>query len=121
MEKAIRDTVACVELAIAHPAAPGEFRVFNQFTEQFSVLDLAAKVQHAGAELGLAVEVQHLENPRVELEDHYYQARNTELRKLGLKPHCLSDTLLDSLLRFAMKYQEQVDKERILPKVAWRR
>jgi UDP-sulfoquinovose synthase len=117
----IRDTVACIELAVAHPAAPGEFRVFNQFTEQFSVLDLAVKVQQAGAEMGLAVEVEHIENPRVELEEHHYRATNTELRKLGLRPHCLSESLLDSLLRFAIQYRERVDEAQILPTVAWRR
>jgi UDP-sulfoquinovose synthase len=117
----IRDTVRCVELAVAHPAARGEFRVFNQFTEQFNVLDLAMKVQRAGDELDLPVEVQHLENPRVELEDHYYCAKNTELRKLGLIPHCLSETLLSSLLSFAIKYKDRVDETQILPNVAWRR
>ncbi len=117
----IRDTVACVELAIANAASPGEFRVFNQFTEQFSVLDLALKVQQAGTELGLDVEIDHIENPRVELEEHHYQATNTELRKLGLKPHCLSEALLDSLLRVAVQYRDRVDEAQILPTVAWRR
>ena len=51
----IRDTVRCIELACLTPAAPGEFRVFNQFTEQFSVLELAGLVQAAGAHLGLDV------------------------------------------------------------------
>ena len=37
----IRDTVRCIELAVNNPAASGEFRVFNQFTEQFSVGELA--------------------------------------------------------------------------------
>src|SRR5437588_4231758 len=37
----LRDTLQCVELAIDNPAAPGEFRVFNQFTEQLSVRELA--------------------------------------------------------------------------------
>ncbi len=117
----IRDTVRCIELAIEHPAAKGEFRVFNQFTEQFSVLDLAEKVRHAGAELGFSVEVQHLENPRVELEGHYYNAKNTELRKLGLVPHCLSESLLNSLLNFAIEYSHRVDETRILPEVEWRK
>ncbi len=117
----IRDTVRCIELAIEHPAAKGEFRVFNQFTEQFSVLDLAEKVRQAGAELGFSVDVQHLDNPRVELEGHYYNAKNTELRKLGLEPHCLSESLLNSLLNFAVEYCHRVDQLRILPKVNWRK
>ena len=117
----IRDTVRCIELAIAHPAEAGKFRVFNQFTELFSVGDLAAMVQKAGAALGLKVEIHNLENPRIELEEHYFNAKNTKLLDLGLQPHYLSDSLLDSLLNFATKYQERVDKTQILPKVNWRR
>jgi UDP-sulfoquinovose synthase len=116
----IRDTVRCVELAIATPADRGEFRVFNQFTEQFSVNDLALKVQQAGSALGLKVEINNIENPRVEKEDHYFKATNTKLINLGLEPHFLSDSLLDSLLNFAVKYQHRVDRSQILPRVSWR-
>ncbi|MFN6519202.1 MAG: NAD-dependent epimerase/dehydratase family protein [Nostoc sp. CreGUA01] len=117
----IRDTVRCVELAIATPAEAGEFRVFNQFTEQFSVGDLALLVKKAGNAMGLNVEINHLDNPRVEKEEHYFNAKNTKLLDLGLQPHFLSDSLLDSLLNFAIKYQKRVDKKQILPKVSWHR
>jgi len=116
----IRDTVRCGELAVANPASPGEFRVFNQFTEQFSVLELAQMVKHAGIHLGLDVVVEHLENPRVELQEHYYNARNTELREMGLIPHCLSDALLNSLLNFTIKYKDRVDETQILPRIVWK-
>ncbi len=116
----IRDTVRCLELAIAHPAERGEFRVFNQFTEQFSVEDLARKVKQASMTLGLAVEIQHIDNPRIEKEEHYFNAKNTNLLELGLQPHLLSDSLLDSLLNFAIKYQQRVDRNQILPKVLWK-
>jgi len=115
----IRDTVRCVEIAIANPADQGEFRVFNQFTEMFSVGDLAMQVKKAGTTLGLDIEIQNLDNPRVEAEDHYFNAKNTNLLDLGLQPHYLSDSLLDSLLNFAVKYKARVDKEQILPKVKW--
>jgi UDP-sulfoquinovose synthase len=117
----IRDTVRCVELAIANPAEAGEFRVFNQFTEQFSVGDLALMVKNAGNAIGLKVEINHLDNPRVEKEEHYFNAKNTKLLDLGLQPHLLSDSLLDSLLNFAIKYQKRVDHKQILPKVSWHR
>ncbi|MEH2184129.1 NAD-dependent epimerase/dehydratase family protein [Nostoc sp.] len=117
----IRDTVRCMELAIANPAQPGEFRVFNQFTEQFSVGDLALMVKKAGNAMGLNVEINHLDNPRVEKEEHYFNAKNTKLLDLGLQPHLLSDSLLDSLLNFAIKYQKRVDHKQILPKVSWHR
>jgi UDP-sulfoquinovose synthase len=117
----IRDTVRCIELAIANPAEPGEFRVFNQFTELFSVGDLAMMVKKAGNALGLNVDINHIENPRVEKEEHYFNAKNTKLLDLGLQPHLLSDSLLDSLLNFAVKYQHRVDHKQILPKVSWHR
>jgi UDP-sulfoquinovose synthase len=117
----IRDTVRCIELAIANPAEPGEFRVFNQFTELFSVGDLAMMVKKAGNAMGLDVDINHIDNPRVEKEEHYFNAKNTKLLDLGLQPHLLSDSLLDSLLNFAVKYQNRVDHKQILPKVSWHR
>lgn len=117
----IRDTVRCIELAIATPAEAGQFRVFNQFTELFSIADIATMVSKASSILGLNVEVNHLDNPRVELEEHYFNAKNTNLLNLGLQPHYLSDSLLDSLLNFSIKYKDRVDEQQILPKVSWRR
>jgi len=117
----IRDTVRCVELAIANPAEPGQFRVFNQFTELFSVGDLAVMVKNAATSMGLDVAINHIDNPRVEKEEHYFYAKNTNLLSLGLQPHYLSESLLDSLLNFASKYQHRVDNNQILPKVSWRR
>ncbi|MGF1458014.1 MAG: NAD-dependent epimerase/dehydratase family protein [Leptolyngbyaceae cyanobacterium] len=117
----IRDTVRCIDIAVNNPADAGEFRVFNQFTEMHSVKDLAMQVKKAGNALGLDVEIQNLENPRVESEDHYFNAKNTSLLDLGLEPHYLSDSLIDSLLNFAVKYKGRVDKNQILPKVKWRR
>ncbi|MBA0622373.1 hypothetical protein Godav_007924 [Gossypium davidsonii] len=117
----IRDTVQCVELAIANPAKPGEFRVFNQFTEQFSVNELAALVTKAGQKLGLDVQTISVPNPRVEAEEHYYNAKNTKLIELGLKPHLLSDSLLDSLLNFAIEFKDRIDTKQIMPSVSWKK
>ncbi|MBV8052385.1 MAG: NAD-dependent epimerase/dehydratase family protein [Acidobacteriaceae bacterium] len=116
----IRDTVRCIEIACQNPARKGEFRVFNQFTEQFSVLDLAHMVQTAGKKLGLRVEVNHIPDPRVEAEEHYYNAKHSKLMELGLVPHLLSDSLLDSLMNIAMRYRDRVDTTMMMPKVNWR-
>jgi UDP-sulfoquinovose synthase len=116
----IRDTVRCIEIACSNPAARGEFRVFNQFTEQFSVLDLARMVQKEGKKLGLKVEVDHLADPRVEAEEHYYNAKHSKLIELGLVPHLLSDSLLDSLMNIAIKYRDRIDSSMMLPQVNWR-
>jgi len=116
----IRDTVRCVELACLNPPERGECRVFNQFTEQFSVLDLAHKVQIAGKELGLKTVVEHIPDPRVEAEAHYYHAKHSKLVDLGLQPHFLSDSLLDSLMNIALQYRDRFDSNIIMPQVNWR-
>ncbi len=116
----IRDTVRCVELAIANPAEAGKFRVFNQFTELFSVSELANLVQKAAQTLEMKVEIANYPNPRVELEEHYFNAKNTKLLDLGLEPHLLSNALLDSLLNFAIKYSDRIDRDQIMPKVKWK-
>jgi len=116
----IRDTVRCIELACLNPAARGECRVYNQFTEQFSVLDIARKVREAGRDLGMKVEIDHIPDPRVEAEQHYYNAKHSKLLDLGLQPHYLSESLLDSLMNIALKYRERVDPAIMLPQVNWR-
>src|SRR6201994_4298704 len=116
----IRDTVRCVELACLNPAGKGEFRVFNQFTEQFSVLDLAHLVQNAGKQTGLKVDIDYLPDPRVEAEQHYYNAKHSKLIDLGLQPHFLSDSLLDSLIDIAVKYKDRIDTALFLPRGNWR-
>jgi UDP-sulfoquinovose synthase len=116
----IRDTVRCVELACLTPASPGECRVFNQFTEQFSVMEMARLVKAAGKKLGLKVEIDHLPAPRVEAEEHYYNARHSKLIDLGLQPHLLSESLLDSLMNIAVEYRDRIDESLFAPQVNWR-
>jgi UDP-sulfoquinovose synthase len=116
----IRDTVRCIEIACLNPAARGECRVFNQFTERFSVLEIARMVQAVGRKMGVKVEIDHLPDPRVEAEEHYYNAKHSKLIDLGLQPHFLSDSLLDSLMNIALKYRDRVDVSLMLPQVNWR-
>src|SRR5271163_3560956 len=116
----IRDTMRCIEIAMEKPAKPGEYRVFNQFTEQFSVAQLADIVQAAAKHKGRKVEIQHLADPRVEAEVHYYNAKHTKLIDLGLKPRLLSDTLIDSVLDKVEHYKHRVKKDRIEALVNWR-
>jgi UDP-sulfoquinovose synthase len=117
----IVDTIQCVELAVMNPAPAGEMRVFNQFTEQFSILELAELVQKAGADYGLDVTVQSIANPRVELEEHYFNAKNSKLLDLGLQPHLLSETLVESMFGVIEKYKDRVIRDHILPRDNWRR
>ena len=116
----IRDTVRCVELAADFPGSPGDFRVFNQFTEQFSVMELANKVHAAGDRAGLPVEILHLDNPRVEQENHYYNAQHSKLVDLGLEPHLLTDDVLDEMLaEIRANSGNNVSSETFLPRVRW--
>jgi UDP-sulfoquinovose synthase len=115
----IRDTLACVELAALNPADRGEFRVFNQFTEQFSVLELAGLVKEAGEHLGYSVEIQHYENPRVEKEEHYYNAVHTKLLDLGLEPSLLGEELVESIIHAIERHKGRVIETAIDPQTRW--
>ncbi len=116
----IVDTIQCVELTAANPPEPGEYRVFNQFTESFTVAELAEKVRHAGAEIGVAVRVDHIANPRVEMEEHYYNPVHTKLPSLGLDPTLLSETLIESVLHTIERYKHRVIAYGIDPTIQWR-
>lgn len=115
----IRDTLQCIDLAANNPAGPGELRIFNQFVEQFSVNELAEKVRDAGNASGLAVKIQHIPNPRKEMEDHYYNAKHHGLLELGLEPHPLTDEVVGSMLEAVLAHEDQIDHRRILPRVSW--
>ncbi|PIR82437.1 NAD-dependent dehydratase [Candidatus Kaiserbacteria bacterium CG10_big_fil_rev_8_21_14_0_10_59_10] len=115
----IVDTLRCVELAALHPAKKGEFRVFNQFTEVFSIRELAEKVKSAAADMGIRAKIRHVRNPRTELEQHYYNPVHRALPKLGLKPHLLSDVLVESMLAKIIEHKDLINEEIIMPRVLW--
>ncbi|WP_178022498.1 NAD-dependent epimerase/dehydratase family protein [uncultured Paenibacillus sp.] len=115
----LTDTVRCIEISANHPADRGEFRVFNQFTEEFSVLDLAEKVKRVAEKEGIPVSIAHLENPRIEKETHYYHAKNTKLQQLGLTPNLLTDEVLLDIFRTAIQHKDRVVKDNVLPGVKW--
>jgi UDP-sulfoquinovose synthase len=116
----IRDTMRCIELAMLNPPKKGEYRVFNQITEWFSIMQMAQLVKDTAKAKGLNVKIANTPNPRVEAEEHYYNVKCTKLRDLGLKPHFLSDNLLESMLDIVMKFKEAVKEHTILPYVNWR-
>jgi len=116
----ITDTMACVRLCLENPAAAGELRIFNQFTETFSVNDLACRVQDAGQALGLTVAIAHQANPRQESEDHYYNPIHTGLAELGLTPHLLTGQVLGKMIEAVLRHRDKVARERIRMNVKWR-
>ena len=115
----IRDTLRCVELALVNPPHAGEYRVFNQFTETFSVLQLAEMVKAQSEKLGFKVEINHLKNPRVEAEQHYYNPIHRKLSDLGLQPRLLSDELVQSMVKRVRDHGARVKRDIILPRVTW--
>lgn len=117
----VKDTVRCIELAIQSEPAAGEYRVFNQITEWFSVNDLAERVQRVGNQMGLNVQVNTVSNPRVELEQHYYNVVHTKLLDLGLVPHLLDDAEVERMISVALKHQDRIDRRLIVPTVNWRK
>lgn len=115
----IRDTIACVELSINNPAQRGELRIFNQITETFSVNDLAEKVELVGKKLGYSITKQNMPNPRVEQEEHHYNPQYTGLIDLGLKPHPLTDTVLEEMFKVVEQYKQRINEDVIFKGIQW--
>lgn len=113
------DTLQCVALAVENPVEAGELRILNQFTEVFSVNQLAERVQAVGATQGLNVQIKPIENPRKEREEHHYCVHNSGLLELGLTPHPMTEAVLGEMLRVVMRYRQQIDTARIQPRVRW--
>jgi UDP-sulfoquinovose synthase len=115
----IKDTLNCVRLSLEKPAERGELRIFNQFTETFSVRELAERVQRVGNRLGLNVEIRPVPNPRLEAEDHYYNPAHTGLLELGLEPHYLTDQVIVDMLNLVIRYKDRINKDAIFRGVKW--
>jgi UDP-sulfoquinovose synthase len=116
----VKDTVRCIELALLSKPSAGEFRVFNQITEWFSVNDLAERVQRVATQMGLSVERDTVPNPRVEAEEHYYHVVHSKLLDLGLQPHLLDDAEVEHLISLALAHKDRIDTRLIVPTVNWR-
>jgi UDP-sulfoquinovose synthase len=117
----LRDSMQCLTLSLENPPSTGKYRVFNQFEEVFDVTDLARKVQRAGKELGLPVEVRNLENPRLEREEHYYNPDHQNLFNLGYKPTLNVDEEIVFLLKDLLKYRNRIEmmKSLFIPDIRW--
>lgn len=117
----LRDTLQALRLVAEHPAEPGEMRILNQFTEKFSIIELAYMMQKAASELGVKVEVAHLENPRIEEEEHYYNPTCQGLTDLGLKPTLLTEPVLHEMIKYSLDHADRINKDLIMPRVRWAR
>lgn len=115
----LKDTLQSLRLVMEHPAKPGEMRILNQFTEKFSIVELAYMMQKAAAELGVKVDVNHLDNPRIEEEEHYYNPACLGLTELGLKPTLLTEPVLHEMIQYTVKHKDKINKDLIMPRVRW--
>jgi len=113
------DTLQCLELAITRPPADGELRILNQFTETFSVNELAERVKDAAAGLGITADIKPIANPRNEKEEHYYNPKFTGFKALGLKPHPLTSEVLAEMIDYAVSLKDNIVPKRIFPRVSW--
>ena len=116
----LRDTLQCITLAAANPPGKGQLRILNQFTETFSVNELAERIQRVAAGMGLSVEIQHVDNPRREQEEHYYKPAHRGLLELGLQPHFMTDDAIANMLDRVRAHRDRIIVDRILPRVRWR-
>ncbi len=115
----IKDTIQCVHMSEQSPAKKGELRIFNQIMETYTANDLAEKVQRVAQALGYKVQIDHLENPRREAEEHYYNPTYQGLIDIGVKPHYLTDNVLESMFRVAERYKDNIRKDVIFHGVKW--
>jgi len=116
----LRDTLQCIALAANNPPAKGELRILNQFTETFSINQLADRVQRVAAGMGMSVDIQHIDNPRKEQEEHYYNPVHHGLLELGLQPHLMTDDVVAQMLDRVRAHRDLIKVDRILPRVRWR-
>jgi UDP-sulfoquinovose synthase len=117
----LRDSMQCLTIALEKPPERGEYRVLNQFAEVYGVTDLALKVQKVAGELGLDVEVRNLENPRAELEEHYYNPNHDTLFELGYSPTHDVEAELKIMLEDLVRYRDRIEAKRdtLIPDVRW--
>lgn len=114
------DTLQCVRLAADNPADKGELRIFNQLTETFTVNELAEIVKKTGDNMGLNVKIESIENPRKEMEEHYYNPAHSGLVELGLKPHYMTEEVLASMINTILPHRDNIRTSRIMPRVKWK-
>jgi len=117
----LRDSVQCLAIAINNPPREGEYRVFNQFEEVYSVTELAQKVTRVAEEFRLNVDMSNIENPRKEREEHYYNPDHQHLLNLGYEPTHDVEQELRIMLRDLLKYRSRIEekKEALIPDIRW--
>ncbi len=117
----LRDSMQCLALALTNPPAEGEYRVFNQFEEVYDLTELAATVASVAADLGMSVEVQNVENPRMESEQHYFNPAREHLLELGYQPTHDVRSEIGHMLEDLLEHSSRIEERRhvLIPDVRW--
>jgi len=117
----LKDSLNCITLAIKNPPKEGEYRTFNQYAIIHNINDLAFLVKKCTLELGLktSFEINYLKNPRKELEEHYYNTSNNNLKSLGYKATTYLEPEITSILKTLSHYKDRIKKEVINPTIKW--
>ncbi len=115
------DSMTCLRLAVENPPEPGEFRVFNQFENAYSITELADMVKAVGEEIGLAVAIRRYDNPRIELEDHYYNPDRQHLIDLGYKPTCDIQSVMKQIMLDLLDNKDRIEAhiDVLIPDIRW--
>jgi len=113
------DSINCIKITLQNLPKKGELKIYNQFTEQFSILELSNMVKKSLKKININVKVNKIENPRIEKEKHFYNAKHSNLEKLGLKPLKLSEDVVIDIANYCQKFKKNIDTKTIIPKVKW--
>ncbi|MDF2903523.1 MAG: NAD-dependent dehydratase [Bacillus sp. (in: firmicutes)] len=117
----LEDSMQCLGLALENPPREGEYRVFNQFQSVYSLYELAQKVKRVAKKFGLEVEIRNLENPRMELEEHYYQPDNQNLINIGYEPTIDIENNIEEMLQRLITYSGRIREKKhvLIPDIRW--
>ena len=114
----IKDTIQCLNLATENSPKPGEYRVVNQLTEWMSINDIAQLVKSAGIRHGLRVTIDHIKNPRIEKEDHFYKVEHKVMKDYGYKGNFLTTDVISETMDWIKDFD--INENQILPGVKWK-
>lgn len=117
----LQDSMACITLMIENPPAIGEYRVFNQFEETYSIIELAEIVRDEANLLGMNARIQHYENPRTERSEHYYNPDRHRLVELGYRPRGQIRPEIARMLTELAPHRSRIEAyaDILIPQIRW--
>ncbi len=117
----LADSMQCLGLAIENPPDAGEYRVFNQFENAYSITELACLVKGVAADIGLPVDIKRYDNPRAEMEDHYYNPDRQHLLDLGYQPTRDIKSVIKAMLLDLLDNRERIEEhaDALIPDIRW--